>query len=405
VANTIKTKPTFEVQHRPASGGEWTTVATGLESPSYSPTEEQEGTWNYRVRSRTVIPAFKAEPEAVVVTPYSEEISNIVVDRSPPNAPTATPDRAPDYAGGGGWYKDTVTVSFNSNGDPLLADGSPGSGVNPATLSEPQTFNTDGSHEASGTVADNVGNVSTPGTLTVQVDVSPPTVEVSCPSSAPVGSKANATITASDGQSGLATDPSGTVPINTSKAGPQTTEATATDNVGHSASDSCTTQVGNTRVISGKERHKIVVKSGEAVEVTSTATTATIEVQPGGSLDVEGASTKAIKASGASVIRICGAKVGTLNISGSTGPVTIGDGAGCAGNSGSAGAILSSNTGGVSIVANTFKGSVKVTGNSGGVTVTNNTVGKNLTVSGNTGSVVDTPNTVGGKTKAQARRK
>ena len=30
----------------------------------------------------------------------------------------------------------------------------------------PQTFNTDGSHEASGTVADNVGNVSAPGTLT-----------------------------------------------------------------------------------------------------------------------------------------------------------------------------------------------------------------------------------------------
>jgi hypothetical protein len=138
--------------------------------------------------------------------------------------------------------------------------------------------------------------------------------------------------------------------------------------------------------------------------VTSTATTGKIEVQPGGSLDVEGASTKAINASQAGVIRICGAKVGSLKITGGTGPVTIGDSEGCAANSGS-GATLTGNTGGVSVVGNTFKGSVKVTGNSGGVTVTNNTVSKNLTVTGNSGTVVDQPNTVGGKTKAQARRK
>ena len=81
---------------------------------------------------------------------------------------------------------------------------------------------------------------------------SPPTVEVNCPATAPVGSAASATIVAaSDGQSGLASDPSGTVAINTSKTGPQTVEATATDNVGHSASGSCTTQVVNTTVIIG----------------------------------------------------------------------------------------------------------------------------------------------------------
>jgi hypothetical protein len=404
VANTIKTSPTFEVQHRPSAGGEWTTVATGLSSPAYSPSEEQEGTWNYRVRSKTVVPAFKAEPEAVYTTPYSDEISNIVVDRSGPNPPTATPDRAPDYAGGGGWYKDTVTVSFSDNGDPLLADGSPGTGTNPATLSGPQTFNTDGSHTASGTEADNVGNVSAPGTLTVQVDVSAPSLEVNCPSTAAVGSSASASIVASDGQSGLASDPSGSQPIDTSKAGSQSTDATATDNVGHSTTTSCTTEVVNTNVISGRVKGKLVVKSGEAVQLTSTAKAGAVEVQPGGSLDIEGASTKGIKASKAGVLRICGATVATLKAVGGTGPVTIGDSEGCSPNTISKGVTLSGNTDGVSLVGNTVKGNAKVTGNSGGTTVTGNTIAKNLTVTGNSGTVVDTPNSVGGKTKAQARR-
>jgi hypothetical protein len=394
-ASQAAVSPTYTLQHQNAAGG-WTTVATGISGTEYTfggGNPEAEGTWTYRVTESNASPESEASSA-------SEEVK---VDKSAPNTPTATPDRAPDYAGGGGWYKDSVTVSFSSNGDPLLSDGSAGSGVDGSTLSGPQVFNTDGSHLASGTVADNVGNVSAPGTLTVQVDVSGPIVEVNCPSTAAVGSKANATITASDGQSGLATDPSGTVPIDTTKTGPQTTEATATDNVGHSTTASCTTQVSNTTVVSGKVRHKLVVKSGEAVEVTSTATTGKIEVQPGGSLDVEGASTKAINATGAGVIRICGAKVGSLKITGSTGPVTIGDSEGCAANSAS-GATLKGNTGGVTVIGNTFKGAVKVTGNSGGVTVTNNTVSKGLTVTGNTGTVVDQPNTVGGKTKVQARR-
>jgi hypothetical protein len=225
-ASQAATSPTYTLQHQNAAGG-WTTVATGIAGTEYTfgaGNPEAEGTWTYRVTESNASPESGASAA-------SEEVK---VDKSGPNAPTATADRSPDYAGGGGWYKDSVTVSFNSNGDPLLSDGSAGTGVDESTLSGPQVFNTDGSHTASGTVADNVGNVSAPGTLTVQVDVSPPTVEVNCPATTPVGSKANATITASDGQSGLASDPSGSVPIDTSKAGPQTTEATATDNVGHS---------------------------------------------------------------------------------------------------------------------------------------------------------------------------
>lgn len=391
------TNPTYTLEHQNALGG-WSVVASGITGTEYtfgSGNPESEGTWNYRVTESS---------EGGSPSEASGESEAIKVDRTGPNPPTASADRSPDYAGGGGWYKDSVTVSFSANGDPNLADGSEGSGVNLSTLPGPQTFSTDGSHTASGTVADNVGNVSAAGELTVQVDASAPSLEISCPATAPVGSSASATVTASDGQSGLASDPSGSVPIDTSKSGPQTVERTASDNVGHSTTSSCTTQVVNTSTISGKVKGKLVVKSGEAVQLTATAQANAIEVQSGGSLDVEGATTKGIKASNPAVIRICGAKVGALKISGATGSVTIGDGEGCAGNQGSAGAVIANNTNGVSIVGNTFKGSVKVTGNAGGTTVQNNTIAKNLTVTGNSGTVVDAPNTVGGKTKVQARR-
>ncbi len=124
----------------------------------------------------------------------------------------------------------------------------------------------------------------------------------------------------------------------------------------------------------------------------------------GGGLGGQGATTKGIKATAASVIRVCGAKAGSIKVSASTGPVVLGDGEGCAAGSYSAGANITNNTAGVSVVGNSFKGSVKVANNSGGTTVSGNTVSKNLTVTGNSGTVVDTPNTVGGKTKAQSRK-
>jgi hypothetical protein len=390
------TSPTYTLQHKNASGG-WETVASGLTSAEYtfgSGNPEAEGTWNYRVTESNA----GSEGEA------SAASESVKVDETAPNPPIASADRAPDYAGGGGWYKDTVTVSFAANGDPLLSDGSEGSGVNLATLSSPETFNTDGSHLASGTVADNVGNVSAAGTLTVQVDASPPTVEVNCPATAPVGSKTSATIVAEDGQSGLASDPSGTVPINTNKTGPQTIEATATDNVGHSASSSCTTQVVNTTVITGTRKQKLVVKAGEAVELTSTAKVRSIEVQPQGSLDIEGASATTIKAAEPGVFRICGATATSLKVVGSSAPVVVGDEEGCSPSSFSAGVNLQHNTDGVSVIGNSIGGSLKVISNAGAVVITHNTITKDLTVKSNTGSVLDEPNTVGGKSKLQARR-
>src|SRR6185437_1434024 len=97
-------------------------------------------------------------------TEYSTASTPVVVDKTRPAAPSPHASRAPDFAGNGGWYRDSIAVSFTDNGDPVLADGSPGSGVEPSSLTEPETFDTSGQHTASGTVADGAGNVSSPGT-------------------------------------------------------------------------------------------------------------------------------------------------------------------------------------------------------------------------------------------------
>jgi hypothetical protein len=71
VPKFVETHPTFEVQHR-QPGGEWTTVASSLGTPTYSLAHEEEGTWSYRVRSTTVVPAQHMEPEETIVSPWSE---------------------------------------------------------------------------------------------------------------------------------------------------------------------------------------------------------------------------------------------------------------------------------------------------------------------------------------------
>jgi hypothetical protein len=375
-------------------------VAAGIEALSYEFTGagEAEGTWVYRVQG--------VDEAHATSTEWSPASAPIKVDKSAPNAPTATADRSPDYSGAGGWYKDSVAVSFTDNGDPALADGSAGSGVDASSLSSPQTFSTDGPHEASGTVADKAGNVSSPGTLTVQVDASAPTVEASCPAPVPIGAKGvHATVTASDGQSGLASDPSGSYPINTSTSGVKTVKVTAVDHVGHETTGSCSTLVGYTQVITGNVKNKLVVKAGQAIELTKTAkVSGPVTVQPGGALDVEGATISgALSAKEATILRVCAANVsGSLKAVNSSGSVVIGEGdEECASSSIHGPATIKANKAGVLIKGNTFYSSLKVIGNEGGTTVTENTIAGEFIVKANTGTVVDTPNEAEGKVKIQ----
>ena len=171
----------------------------------------------------------------------SVTVGNINIDRTAPGAPSLTPDRAPDYAGSGGWYRDEVMVIFAGTGDPDLANGDIGSGVDPTTVPADAVFDSSGSHTASGTVRDRAGNESTAASLTVQLDADPPSVAMTCPSSPLLlGSTASAAWTAADAESGLATPVAGSVTLDTSSIGTKSASTpTAEDNVGHSARAEC----------------------------------------------------------------------------------------------------------------------------------------------------------------------
>jgi hypothetical protein len=230
----------YALQHRDANDADWSDLNTALAANSVDFTggsPEGEGTWRYRVNAH--------ESDGSPATAYSNESAPIKVDKTAPNAPSVTADRVPDYSGGSGdWFKDTVDVSVTDNGDPNLADGSAGSGVDVGALPGTATYNTSGSHLTTATVKDAVGNESGSASLTVQVDATDPFLGVTCPSAVLLhATSVEATVSASDAESGLDSDPTGSVAIDTSSVGPQTVTRTATDNVGHATTQSCTTQV------------------------------------------------------------------------------------------------------------------------------------------------------------------
>jgi lysophospholipase L1-like esterase len=227
----------YTLQQRDADDADWSNVDDALATagylfPAFAPTAE--GTWRYRVQAH----------DGALETGFSAASDTVKVDKSAPAAPTLTADRAPDYAGGSGWYRDAVTVSSADNGDPALQDGSAGTGVDAATVAAPRTVTAGGSTTLTDVVSDAVGNASAAGSLGVLVDPDAPLLSIGCPAAVLLHAPGiAATVAASDPLSGLASDPSGTVPISTATVGDKTVARTATDNVGHSTSASCTTGV------------------------------------------------------------------------------------------------------------------------------------------------------------------
>jgi hypothetical protein len=112
--------------------------------------------------------------------------------------------------------------------------------VDPTTLTPPESRAATGAYTIGGVVRDAAGNESAPARMDVRVDADPPAVALVCPTvSLLVGQAATATVSASDGQSGLRRDPSGTLALDTRTPGAARASIEATDNVGHSATASC----------------------------------------------------------------------------------------------------------------------------------------------------------------------
>lgn len=230
----IASGATYTLYQRSTGSLTWTTVASGLTGTSYSfgtSNARGEGTWVYRVQASG----------GGKISDFSPQSAKVVVDKSAPIAPLLKPDRPAEYAAGG-WWKGSVTVTAVDNGDAVLADGTPGSGVNPASLIKPVTRSTSGSQTVSDQVADRVGLTSPTASLTIKVDATAPGFDLKC-TDARVRQTVYATFTAKDDHSGLATPPSGKILEDSSTKGAKTLTVTARDNVGNTTTKSCSYNV------------------------------------------------------------------------------------------------------------------------------------------------------------------
>jgi hypothetical protein len=228
----------YVLQHERADQSSYSDVANVSGTSYHFGTDgsaEGEGTWTYRVI------AVDSNGTSSNPSPASEAV---VVDETKPNAPTgSTTPSSPNYVDGSGndWYEDSVFVAFAANGDPLLVDGSPGTGV--ASATGPQTMDssnadpTTGAFSVTGTATDKVGNVSSGTTVSGYVDWKTPAASFTdCPSSVTLNASRTANWTADDPapSSGLATDASGSVALDTGTAGPHSVSSPApADNVAH----------------------------------------------------------------------------------------------------------------------------------------------------------------------------
>ena len=180
----------------------------------------------------------------------AKTVSGIKIDKTGPLAPTGHTDHSPDYSTGGtDWYKDSVVVSFTTNGDPDLEDLTAGSGV--ASVTGSQTFSSAGSFSKSGKATDRADNNSNNTVVSGNVDTQAPVVTLNCPTGTILlGASVSASWSASDPgtstsasgvKSGFA---SGSIPLDTSTVGTHNAQVSAgasKDNVGHlsAASNAC----------------------------------------------------------------------------------------------------------------------------------------------------------------------
>jgi hypothetical protein len=222
---------TYRLEHRRADSTAFAAVAAvdgtayrfGADGPA-----EREGTWTYRV---VAIDGHGAESDP------SAASAPVRVDRTAPPAPAlvTAPALAPVTLDGVRWFRDRVLVGFAGAADPLLADGSPGSGlaaVSPAMAVGPAEADpATGAFTVSGTATDAAGNVSRAAALDARLDWKAPTAAFTdCPSTGVLlHADAEARWAAADAMpsAGLGAPAAGSVRLATDAAGPQTARSPA----------------------------------------------------------------------------------------------------------------------------------------------------------------------------------
>ena len=175
----------------------------------------------------------------------SDTVSGIDIDEGAPSAPAASFDRLPAFTDNGvAWFKGSFTASYGGSTDPSLSNGDAGSGIGGYGAADSRS--TTGSLAYSGTATDRADNTSAATTGTVMVDADAPGLQLTGCSTGPVkvGTRVTLTVAAGDGAgSGLKTDPTGSLALDTASIGPKTRDVVAENNVGHTTTRTCSYRV------------------------------------------------------------------------------------------------------------------------------------------------------------------
>ncbi len=204
------------------SNGDAGTVQSGIASCTSSISLTTETTGTVESGTCTDVAGNTSAPASVTVK----------IDKTPPNAPSVSISPNPN---GAGWNNTNVTVTFTDNGDAGTAQSGIASCTSPISL----TTETAGTLE-SGTCTDVAGNASTPASVTVKIDKTPPTLNFAAQSPTANANGWNNTnvsfgFTTADNLSGVSSTSVPTPLVLTTEGTAVTGTVTVTDVAGNSA--------------------------------------------------------------------------------------------------------------------------------------------------------------------------
>jgi len=151
---------TFQIQRGNASGSTWTDASPSVADKTASFTNEPQGTHSYKVRNTTVLPGTNISEPRTVVTPYSEAIAGVKVDRSGPAKPKVVLKGKRKKGAGKNVFRGPVKVKVIGKPDAKLPDGTAGVGLNSKSVPKTRKVKKQGRTVIKVVTKDKLGNKS-----------------------------------------------------------------------------------------------------------------------------------------------------------------------------------------------------------------------------------------------------
>lgn len=158
---------TFSLQRRSSKrGAGWVRANAKVRGRVGQLRNEPQGTFSYRVRSSTIIPANNIAEARTTTTPFSRPSVRVKVDRSgPPASRIVVQGRRI----GRDTYRGPVRVRVVGRADGRLPDGSPGAGLNRRSVPRARVIRKRGRSVIRVQTRDRLGNRSRPARLVIRI--------------------------------------------------------------------------------------------------------------------------------------------------------------------------------------------------------------------------------------------